>query len=275
MTGALAAQLEVPDQRGIEEHHRLGGERSVLRGAEGQHIDARAPGDVRGMAAEEGDRVREARAVHVHLEPALMGDCAELGEWLATVTRAELGGLGDRQRGRLHLVNVARGVGAERRPEGRGLEPAMLAGEERELRSAREESRGAALVDRDMRLLVREDRSIGRTQGGEAQGVGRGAGRDRERARFGTEERAEGAVEARGPLVLPVRLGESTVGALEGGEDLGAGGGGVVAEKTQALAPRGSVRGGARSQVCRSAQSMRQRNDQAPNARNASAVAPR
>src|SRR5207253_3208883 len=198
--------------------------------------------------AEEGERVREARAVHVHLEPALMGDCAELGEWLATVARAELGGLGDRQRGRLHLVNVARGVGAERRPEDGGLEPAVFAGEERELRSAREESRGAALVDRDMRLLVREDRSIGRTQGGEAQGVGRGAGRDRERARFGTEERAEGAVEARGPLVLPVRLGESTVGALEGGEDLGAGGGGVVAEKTQALTPRESVRGGARSQ---------------------------
>src|SRR2546429_7212931 len=46
---------------------------------------------------------------------SLMGDCAELGEWLATVARAELGGLGDRQRGRLHLVNVARGVGAERR----------------------------------------------------------------------------------------------------------------------------------------------------------------
>src|SRR5438309_6100724 len=35
VTGALAAQLEVPDEGGSEEHHRLGRERSVLRGAEG------------------------------------------------------------------------------------------------------------------------------------------------------------------------------------------------------------------------------------------------
>ena len=43
MPAALAAELELARQAGIEEHHGFGGQRAVLGGAQAQHIDARLP----------------------------------------------------------------------------------------------------------------------------------------------------------------------------------------------------------------------------------------
>src|SRR5690606_25291344 len=69
MPGALAPQLEIPNELRIEEHDCFCRERAVLGGAEGEHVDASAPGDIAGMTVEGHDGVRETRAVHVHLEP--------------------------------------------------------------------------------------------------------------------------------------------------------------------------------------------------------------
>lgn len=48
MPAAFAAQLELPGAGGIEENHRLDSEAAVLGAAEGENIDARAPGQIGG-----------------------------------------------------------------------------------------------------------------------------------------------------------------------------------------------------------------------------------
>ena len=62
---------------GVEEHHRLGGERSALGGAERQRIDAGLPGRVRRRGIHARERVAEARAVDMHGEPVRMRDLGE------------------------------------------------------------------------------------------------------------------------------------------------------------------------------------------------------
>ena len=64
MAGALAMQLEVLDQRTVEEHHRLRGQRAVLGRAERQHVDAGTPGDVARVAVEKRHRIGESRPIH-------------------------------------------------------------------------------------------------------------------------------------------------------------------------------------------------------------------
>src|SRR6185437_11591316 len=70
MAGALAAQLEVLDQLWIEEHDGLRAQSAILCRPEGQDVNARAPRDIGWMAIEEGHRVGEAGAIHVHLHSA-------------------------------------------------------------------------------------------------------------------------------------------------------------------------------------------------------------
>src|SRR5262249_41711101 len=119
----------------------------------------------------------------------------------------------------------------------------------------------AALVGLDVRLAVGEDRPVGWRERREAEGVGGRAGGDCEHPHLGGEELAEAALEALRPLVIAVAVHPAVVDGLQRREDLGAGGRGVVAQELHAALLLG--------------QSMRQRNDQAPKARNASAVAPR
>ena len=106
MSGALAPQLEIAHQGGVEEHHGFGGEGAVLGRAEGQHVDAGAPGDVARVAAEEGDRVGEARAVHLHLEAARVRQLAQARDSGRPVDGTELGRLGERERRGLHAVQA-------------------------------------------------------------------------------------------------------------------------------------------------------------------------
>ena len=61
-------------ERLLENDQHLGVDRAILGRAERQKVDARAPGDLGGGAAERCDGVREARAVHVHLEAVAVRD---------------------------------------------------------------------------------------------------------------------------------------------------------------------------------------------------------
>ena len=78
MAAALAPLRHVGAARRIEEHHRLGGERAALGGAEGERIDAGLPGRLRGRGVHARQRVAEPRAVDMHGEPARMRDLGEL-----------------------------------------------------------------------------------------------------------------------------------------------------------------------------------------------------
>ncbi len=126
-------------------------------------------------------------------------------------------------------------VRAERGGERRRRETAVLAGQQRELRAAGEEARGAALVHGDVRLVVGEDRPVRRAERGERQRVGRGAGGHGEGAHRGAEELAERAVEALRPLVVAVGARQPVVGGVERREELRTGAAGVVAEESQGL----------------------------------------
>jgi len=70
MAAAVLAERELFGQRLVEHDDRLGGERAVLRGAEGQEVDAGAPGEVGGRRAGRCDGVGEAGAVEVYPQAA-------------------------------------------------------------------------------------------------------------------------------------------------------------------------------------------------------------
>src|SRR3546814_14513174 len=57
-----------------EKDERLGHHRAIFCEAKGQRVDPGAPRHVGGRAAEEGDRIGEARAIHMELHAAGAGE---------------------------------------------------------------------------------------------------------------------------------------------------------------------------------------------------------
>ena len=68
MARALAPEGEFRGQGLVEEHHRLGRQRPVLGGAEGEDVDAGAPGDLGRAAPQEGEGIGKAGAIHMQLD---------------------------------------------------------------------------------------------------------------------------------------------------------------------------------------------------------------
>src|SRR5947207_571084 len=187
----------------------------------------------------------------------LVREVAERGNLGRPVHGTELGGLRERDRRRLHGVHRSR-VRVEGELQGLECELAGGTRQRHELRSAAEEARRAAFVGGDVRFFVAVNRAVGGRERREAQDVGGGAGRDRKGAHLGPEESAEHRIEALRPWIVAVGDREPLVGLDDRRQDLGAGRGAVVTAATYAVS-----------------YSMRQRKDQAPKARNASAVAAR
>src|SRR2546430_112797 len=130
------------------------------------------------------------------------------------VRGTKLGGLRERQRRRLHCVYRGR-VRVERELQGLECELAGGTRQRHELRAAGEKARRAAFVGGDVRLFVAVDAAVGGRERREAQGVGGGAGLDRERPYLGAEKAAESRIDALRPLIVaggarepPARLTE-------------------------------------------------------------------
>src|SRR3546814_15012539 len=79
MAAALLELAHPGTAAAAEKDDRLGHHRAVLGETERQRVDPDAPGDVGGGAAEKGDGIGEARAVHVQLQSLALGDLAEHG----------------------------------------------------------------------------------------------------------------------------------------------------------------------------------------------------
>ena len=168
---------------GIEEDHRLAGQRAVLGRAERQGVDAGPPRDIcAGEQPSRDQRIGEARAVHMHREARLVGDRRQRGDLVERNRPCPLRSPGE--------SDSAPGCADLTRPRGKrasvsrsavGRDLAAFAGDADELGAAGEEFRRAAFVVVDMRFLVAEDRAPRRRQRGERQGVGGGAGRDQKR----------------------------------------------------------------------------------------------
>jgi hypothetical protein len=149
----------------------------------------------------------------VETEAAALGDLADRGDLGGAVDETIFGGVGDRQRVRLDLVDV----GADAVAGGFDClreQFRALALEQGQLRAVGEESRRAGFINLDMRVAVAQDGAFGRAQRGERETVGGGAGGHPQRADRCFEQVGESAVEAPAPRVAiiggvePVRLGE-------------------------------------------------------------------
>src|SRR3546814_17793468 len=80
MAAALLELAHPGTAAAAEKDDRLGHHRAVLGETERQRVDPDAPGDVGGGAAEKGDGIGEARAVHVQLQSLALGDLADLAD---------------------------------------------------------------------------------------------------------------------------------------------------------------------------------------------------
>ncbi len=236
VAGALAAAGElVGEAVGLEEDHRLRRHGAVLGGAQRKHVHAGPPGDGGGAAAQRGQRVGEAGAVHVHGEAEVAGGGADRAHLLQAVDRAPFGGLGEADRGRLALVHADGAAGLQVGGQGGGRQPAVAAGQGQQLGAAGEELGRAALVVLDVRGRVAIDAAEGRHQRGEGQRVGRRAGGDGEHLGVRRlEGLAHQLLQARGPGVGAIGGSGAVVGAGHGLQDGGADRADVVAAEVLA-----------------------------------------
>jgi hypothetical protein len=184
MAGALAADRDLVGKVGLEENQRLRIEPAVLGEAEAQGVDPGPPCYVGGALARRGEGIGEARPVHVQSETALPGELAKRGNLGGSIDKAIFGRVGDRERGRLDLVDVVADCiasGAHRL--GRYL--CAWAVQKHQLGAAGEEARCPGLIDLDMRIPMAEDRAIGWAQGRERETICCGTGRHPEGANLG------------------------------------------------------------------------------------------
>src|SRR6202044_3081402 len=82
LSGSLSPEVELGGQGALEDDDRIGGYAPVLDGAKGQHVHAGAPGQLGGVAAQRGDGVGEAGAIHMNAQARLLrntGQVPDLG----------------------------------------------------------------------------------------------------------------------------------------------------------------------------------------------------
>ena len=237
MPAALAAQLELPGLRFVEQDHRLRRQRAVLGGAEAQHIDARAPGEIGGRTAQPRDRVGEARAVHMHRNPRRMRHLRQPRHLLDGVGGARLGGLGQRQRALLHVVHPGARGEAQRVGQRVGRDAGVGAAQQGELGAAGVELRRAALVLLDMGVAVAIDRRPRRAETRQRQRVGGGAGGDQIDLCGPLEHRRNQRLNPRRAVVIAIGLRRAVVGARHRLEHLGRAGGDIVAGEQHQFIP--------------------------------------
>src|SRR3546814_13892323 len=113
MAAALLELAHPGTAAAAEKDDRLGHHRAVLGKTERQRVDPDAPGDVGGGAAEKGDGIGEARAVHVQLQSLALRDLADLADLPGAPREALFGRVGDADPRRLDL-KIGRPSGREK-----------------------------------------------------------------------------------------------------------------------------------------------------------------
>ncbi len=218
---ALAAPVEIARQVRLEENDRLGGERPVLGGAQGHHVNAAFPGGLGRRAAQAHHGVGEARAVHVHRQSVRMRCCSERREFGERIDRAPFGGLGRADGGRLHVMHAHLAGMCDGRGQLRGPDFPVGGVEGQKLRAAGVELRRATLIGIDVGDPVTVDRAVGRGDRRQRQGVRRRAGGDRKYLHGSLEQLPGKRGEARRLSVVPVRMRATPVYPGQGLQDLG------------------------------------------------------
>jgi hypothetical protein len=208
--------------------------------------------ELRRCRAEMHERVREARAVHVHPQPVSLRDARELRELAVRVRAAVLRRLAHAEGARLALVIVESARVTQRVLEDRRVDLGVRTFEADELGAAAVELRRAALVRVEMRLRVAVHGAVGRCELRDGERVRGRAGDDGIELELGLEDLAETRAQPLRDRIVAVAACHAVVGARERCEDLGRDAGFVVAVE---VASRHGVRRapGRRQQVGRHA----------------------
>ncbi len=172
----FTAPLEILGERRIEEHDRLGAERTVLGGAERQHVDAGFPGRRRGRYAEMAERIRETRAVHVDRQAMFTRHRRDLVQLRQCINRTPLGRLREAHRGGLDMMDAQVVCMGDRRGQLCAGNLAVASPASPAVSPRREELGRPALVGDDVRALVAINAAVGRHQLRECECIGGRAG---------------------------------------------------------------------------------------------------
>ena len=229
MARALAPEGEFRGQGLVEDHHHLGGERPVLGGAEGEDVDPGAPGDLRRAHLQEGERIGEARAVHMQLDAIALSRRRDGGHLGRAIAGAGFRRLGQADGRRLDVMHHALMGRRQRRLDLRRAELAVLAHQIHQLGAAGIELRRAAFVDADMGVALAIDGAEGRRHHREGKRIGAGPGRHRKCREIGLEDLLQLGLDAGRQRVLAIGGDRAGIGPGEGCEDFGRGAGDIVA----------------------------------------------
>jgi hypothetical protein len=159
------------------------------------------------MAAEMRDRVGETGAVHVQAELARLGQLADRRHFVGRVGEAIFGGVGDRDRVRLDLVDVVADR-IDHRADRVGRQLGARAGGGEQLGAVGVEFGRAAFVAIDVRIAVADHAAVRRAERRQREAVGRRAGWHPQHADLRAEQIGKGAVE-------PLRPAIAVIGGVE------------------------------------------------------------
>ena len=239
---ALAPELELLGEIGVEEDHDLRAHRAVLGGAEAEHIDAGLPRQFGRRAIDVGEGVGETRAIHVELEALAMRRGRDRCYFLGSIGSAAFGRLGDRHRRRLRMMHDAVDRLRERIGEFLRIDLAGGAVDRLELGTGIELGR-VGLVDSDVGGRMAVDRAPRRCAAREREHVRRGSRGDGEGEKVRLlEDLAQALLDLLGPFVGAVGMdGAGAEGTAHGLDDQRMGADLVVATKIhQRAAPGGN-----------------------------------
>ena len=229
MARALAPEGEFRGERLVEDHHRLGRQRPVLGGAEGEDVDPGAPGDLGRAHLQEGERIGEARAVHMQLHAiALAGrrDRRHLGRAIAGAGFRRLGQADGR---RLDVMDHALMGGGQCGLDLGRAHLAVVAHQVHQLGAAGIELRRAAFIDADMSVALAIDGPEGRRHHRQGKRIGAGPGRHRKCCEVGLEDLLQLRLDAGRQRVLAIGGDRAGIGPGQRREDFGRGAGDIVA----------------------------------------------
>ena len=173
MRPPLASKVELPGQRGVEDHRRLDPHQPVLRAPEAHRVDPRAMGHLAGPTAQHDQRIGKARPVHVDPEPVALGHPRHRAELVQRVDRPLLGRLRHAHRPALGPVHAARSLRRNRARQRPWRQLRLRRRHQRQLRTPGKELGRVAFILLHMRHGRTEDRLPGPRHRGQQKRIRR------------------------------------------------------------------------------------------------------
>jgi hypothetical protein len=215
--------------------------------AQRQHVDARAPADLRRRAAEAGHGVGETRAIHMNLQSVLVRELRDFGDLRRLVDAAGLGRLGQAHSRRLRIVDVPLRPLRQLVVDQCRVELTVGTRQVDQLGAAAEQLGRTTLIEVDVRQFVAIDGTIGRRHDRKRQRVRGGAGGDGKYRHLRLEQLGDVLLDSPRNVVIAIAHGRAHIGRGQRGHDLRCYAGDVVTAEIHRSIPRYCAFGTSRS----------------------------